>query len=190
VVELMAARLLGGPFVSRFPGVVKGVPSPGFWKGLSIWALEAQDRLENLVTPSADVLHGPRMLRLGAPLGRPNSAPTFLGSNWLATGAADAIFWSPPVAEGDRILEVSFYGEVAVATAWSGQINRVDALAGTNTPIQTTTSTTAAGRTKKTISGLNETVPASTYYLIQWTSGAVNNRVWAVEVKFDKIATP
>lgn len=135
------------------------------------------------------LVHGTHVLRLGAAYGRVVAGtPTYgvIGEYLQAASGADDVMFALPVVDGDRILEVSSWGEVAVATAWSMAFYSFDPLAGGFTNIGgSVNSSTTAGKSKVTLSSLTTTVTSPSWYAIRWFSGAVNNRVRAVECKYD-----
>lgn len=161
--------------------------------------------LQTIVTPKlgnaqldlgtdAELKHGTRTVRLGpvlavATVGTPVITAIF-GDAWTAAGAADRLVWSIPLADNDRILSVSVYGTVAVATAWTIELQQWSALTGGFVSIATASSTTSVGISKVTLSFSATSVVSPFYYQVRWVAGAVNNKVSAVEVAFDKIATP
>lgn len=186
------------------------LPTPGVTAGPS-WASAlntAIAELQSIVTPKigntqidlgtdADVKHGSRTVRIGAAAGQlTNGAatiPTGLGDYWQGAGAGDTVCWALPLADNDRLLEVSVYGEVAVASAWSWGLWQWDPIAATFVRFPgggDVSSTTSPGRSKVTATALNLTQTSPTYFQVRWVSGAANNKARAVEYKFDKITLP
>lgn len=141
---------------------------------------EAQERLEDTE----------RRVRLGAMYGRVvNGTPTIaaIGEYFTATGAFDEVLFVLPLAEGDRLLEVSAYGNVAVATPWIMQLVAFDVVNGGVVQVGPVNfSSTSPGWSKVPLPNQSLVVASPIYYAIRWFSNAVNNRVRAVEYLFDR----
>jgi hypothetical protein len=190
----------GTPPVSPLP--VVAVDIGPVWAGKANAVLS---ELQAIVTPkigpaqidlgvNGDVKHGPRTVRIAAAFGRPAAgAPTLapLGEYWTGDSAGADVMFPLSLDDNQRLLEVSIYGEVAVATAWTMNAYAFNLGAGGFTALATVrTSTTAPGITKLTITGLTTTVGSPMAYMARWIAGAAGNRCRGVEYRYDRIATP
>src|SRR5262249_10916801 len=148
----------------------------------------------SLNVTDADVKHGTRIVYYGAATGQQvgtNAFNTGTSQYWQGAAAGDIVEFNVDQAINERITAVSVYGRANGTTAWTWKLYKANALTGTVTQINPTqTSGTAAAIQKLSIASLTETVSADTYYAAEWTAGASGNRVYAVEVQFDKVATP
>jgi len=188
----------GTPPTSPLP--IPGVTIGPQWASMEVTAIS---ELQAIVAPKltgaqidlgtdGELKHGPRTVRRGAAAA--NSALAYSptgGGVFVGVGATDEVHWSIPLANNDRLLEVSIYGEVALGTAWSLKLFSLNMLTAVLSQIgATVSSSTSPLREKRTLTGLTQTLGTDTIFLIVWTSGAVNNKVRGCEFKFDKIATP
>jgi hypothetical protein len=179
------AGKIGQKMRSGQPELAQGAPTRAYWDVRRAFDREVKEALEN-----ADAGFGRRTLRLGASYGRVVAgAPTYavIGEYLQAAGAADDVMFPLPLVEGERIIEISAWGEVAVATAWHMAFYSFDPLVGGFTPIgPDNPSSTTAGRSKVTMGSLSILVTSPLWFAIRWFSGAANNRVRAVEYKYDR----
>lgn len=195
---LGAVGVIGQPTTSTLP-TVSVTPGPDWASQLNAAISELQQivaqKLGNgsLNITDADVKHGSRTVRFGPILASATAGtPTLssVGDAWTAAAGTDRIIWSLPLADNDRILSVSVYAEVAVATAWSFELQQWSALTGVFASIGIATSTTAAGITKVTLSMSPTTVVSPQHYQIRWSAIGAGNKLRGAEIVYDKIATP
>jgi len=191
----------GTPPVSPLP--VVGVDIGPIWAGK---VNAAVSELQAIVTPKigpaqidlgvdGDLRHGPRTVRLGASYGRPangNPAMAPVGEYWIADGASTDVMFAFALADNERLLEVSVFGEVVVATGWAMNAYAYNLLLGGFTSLGGAgrTSSNTPGISKLTITGLTTTIASPTTYMARWFSGAAGNRCRGVEYRYDRIATP
>lgn len=195
---LGAVGVVGQPTTNTLP-TVSVTPGPDWASQLNAAISELQQiiaqKLGNasLNITDADVKHGARTVRYGPNLAAATAgtpALSSVGDAWTAAAGTDRIVWSLPFADNDRITAISVYAEVAVATAWSAELQQWNALTGGFSSIATATSTTAAGITKLSLSMSPTAVVSPLYYQIRWSALGAGNKLRAAEVIFDKITTP
>lgn len=142
----------------------------------------------------ADVKHGARTVYYGAASCQGLGTSAFTGATsqfWQGAAAGDTVACVVDQAINERITAVSVYGRANGATAWSWKLYSVNASTGVVTQVGSTqTSAITAAISKLSVSALTQTVATDTYYVAEWTAGASGNREYAVELVFDKTATP
>lgn len=173
---------------------------PGWASAVNAALLELQQivalKLGNasLNVTDADVKHGTRTAYYHASAGTPTGTSAFTGATsmfWQGAAAGDTVVIPIEQAINERVTAVSVYGRSAGVTAWTWKLWSVNLLTGSVSQISTTqTSGTAAAIEKKSITGLTQTIGSDTVIVAEWIAGASGNRVYGVEVQFDKVATP
>lgn len=142
----------------------------------------------------ADVKHGSRVVYYAAATGQPTGTSAFSGGTsqfWQGAAAGDTVNLGLDQAVNERVTQISVYGRANGTTAWSFKAYTVNLSTGVVTQLGATqTSGTAAAIQKLSITGLTQTIAADTLLVVEWTAGASGNRVYGVEVTFDKSATP
>lgn len=156
--------------------------------------LEAKVGNTSFTIADADVKHGTRTVYYHAGVGVPTAGSAFTAGTsmfWQGAAAGDTVVVPLKQAINERVTAVSVYGRSAGVTAWTWKLWQQNLSTGTVTQIGSTqTSGTAAFIEKKSITGLTTTIASDIVIVAEWTAGANGNRVYGVEVQFDKVATP
>lgn len=182
------------------------LPTPGVTVGPT-WASQLNDALTELQQiiaqklgnaslniTDADVKHGTRTVYYHAAAGVPVGTSAFTAGTsmfWQGAAAGDTVTVPIEQAINERITAVAVYGRANGATAWSWKLYSQNLSTGVVTQIGSTqTSAITAAISKLPIAALTQTITSDVVFVAEWTAGASGNRVYGVEVQFDKVATP
>lgn len=196
---LGAVGVIGQPTTNPLP--TPGVdPGPAWASTLNAAISELQQivaqKLGNasLNITDGDVLHGMKVIHVHAAAAVPTGTSAFTGGTsmyWQGAAAGDTAAFSLPPAFNDRVRSVFVYGRANGTTAWTCKLYSQNMLTGVVTQLGSTlTSGTAAAIQALNFGALTQTLAADTVLLVEWTAGASGNRVYGVEVQFDKISGP
>jgi hypothetical protein len=128
------------------------------------------------------------IVRLGANAGSPGGSGTptrgVVGEYWQGTGGGDEICFPLQLKDGDRLTRMTFWGEVAAATAWAAELFQWNPATAVGTSISSGSSSAVAGKNTLTLSPLSYVMASPMIIYGRWVALASGNRVRAVEYTF------